>query len=31
MKTKVTDVVGNRFDAKKKPGVQRLTWTFEVG
>ena len=31
MKTRVTDVVGNRFDAKNKPGLQPLVWTFEVG
>jgi subtilisin-like proprotein convertase family protein len=31
VKTRITDVVGNRFDAKKKPGLQKLTWRFEVG
>jgi hypothetical protein len=31
VKTQVTDVVGNRFDAKNKPGLQPLVWTFEVG
>ena len=31
VKTRITDMVGNRFDAKKKPGLQKLTWKFEVG
>ena len=31
VKTRITDAVGNRFDAKKKPGLQKLTWTFTVG
>ncbi len=31
VKTRVTDVAGNRFDAKNKPGLQPLVWTFEVG
>jgi subtilisin-like proprotein convertase family protein len=31
VKTSVTDVVGNRFDASKKAGLQQLTWTFTVG
>ena len=31
VKTRITDAVGNRFDAKKKPGLQELTWTFTVG
>jgi hypothetical protein len=30
VKTTVTDVLGNRFDAKPEPGLQRLTWTFLV-
>ena len=28
--TKVTDLAGNAFDAKKKPGTQTLRWTFTV-
>ena len=31
VKTRVTDVAGNRFDAKRRPGLQPLVWTFEVG
>ena len=31
VKTRVTDVAGNRFDGKMKPGLQPLVWTFEVG
>jgi hypothetical protein len=31
VKTTVTDVVGNRFDANQKAGLQQLTWTFTVG
>ena len=31
VRTRVTDVAGNRFDAKTKPGLQPLVWTFEVG
>ena len=28
--TKVTDTAGNPFDAKSKPGAQKLTWKFTV-
>ena len=27
---KVTDLAGNAFDAKKKPGTQTLRWSFTV-
>ena len=30
VKTRVTDVVGNRFDAKKKPGLQPLRLDLRV-
>jgi hypothetical protein len=28
--SKVTDLAGNAFDAKRKPGTQSLRWTFTV-
>ena len=28
--SRVTDLAGNAFDARKKPGTQTLRWTFTV-